>query len=333
MLQPLVSILVPIYHVEKFIERCARSLFEQTYEHIEYIFVDDCTPDHSIVILQQTLRDYPERVNHSKILHHPQNTGIAEVRNTLLSEAKGEYILFIDSDDWIEKNTVELLCQKAVTENADIVTCDFYVTYPDQEICSHQTPSNDYTENLKRIISLQINTYLVTMLTKRSLYEKNQIRFLPGLNISEDYIVCVKLFFYAQKIVSVPVALYHYIQYNPRHYSNLTLHNIECRLQAIREVDNFCREKEILPLVKQEIDGRKFIVKSAFLLQEEFRNFKKWQQTFPEADYAWKLFSFRRDYRFLYWSAQHHLFLGVSLILGLKKILKKLFHSKNDSSI
>ena len=73
-----VSILVPVYGVEKYIERCARSLFEQTYDNIEYIFVDDCTKDRSIEILQKVLEDYPNRKNQVKILHHEKNTSVRD---------------------------------------------------------------------------------------------------------------------------------------------------------------------------------------------------------------------------------------------------------------
>lgn len=97
-----VSVIIPVYNVEKYIEHCARSLMEQTLMDIEYIFVDDCTPDHSMEILQRVLTDYPERLESIRIIHHTQNSGLATVRNTGLQIAQGEYIIHCDSDDWVE---------------------------------------------------------------------------------------------------------------------------------------------------------------------------------------------------------------------------------------
>ncbi len=97
-----VSVIIPVYNVEKYIEHCARSLMEQTLMDIEYIFVDDCTPDHSMEILQRVLTDYPERLESIRIIHHTQNSGLATVRNTGLQSAQGEYIKHCDRADWVE---------------------------------------------------------------------------------------------------------------------------------------------------------------------------------------------------------------------------------------
>ena len=86
--KPWVSILVPVYKVENYIERCAHSVFEQTYPNIEYIFVDDCTPDRSIEVLERVMKDYPERAKHVKIVHFEKNKGVAVVRNTLVHIAR-----------------------------------------------------------------------------------------------------------------------------------------------------------------------------------------------------------------------------------------------------
>ena len=79
-IQPLVSILVPIYNVERYIERCARSVFEQTYKNLEFIFVDDCSPDKSVKILERVAEDYPQWKGRIKILHHDYNRGLAAAR-------------------------------------------------------------------------------------------------------------------------------------------------------------------------------------------------------------------------------------------------------------
>ena len=116
-----VSILIPIYKAEQYIEECLQSVFEQTYDNIEYILVDDASPDHSIDIVNQTIRKYQEKSQSVKIIINKKNLGIAKTRNILLNNATGDYIYFVDSDDFIKNNTIELFVSTALKENADIV--------------------------------------------------------------------------------------------------------------------------------------------------------------------------------------------------------------------
>ena len=121
-----VSIIIPVYGVEKYIERCAISLFEQTLDDIEYIFVNDCTPDRSIEILKDVLNRFPNRVSQVHILNMPYNSGQAAVRKLGIENATGEYIIHCDSDDWVELTAYEKLYKCAITNNSDIVFCDFF---------------------------------------------------------------------------------------------------------------------------------------------------------------------------------------------------------------
>ena len=106
---PKVSVIVLIYKVEKYIERCARSLFCQTMQDIEYVFVNDCTPDCSIQILQSVIDEYPQRKSDIKIISHEKNMGSGVARNTGLEVADGEYIIYCDGDDWVDPDMYEKL--------------------------------------------------------------------------------------------------------------------------------------------------------------------------------------------------------------------------------
>jgi glycosyltransferase involved in cell wall biosynthesis len=108
-----ISVVVPVYNVAKYIERCVCSLMEQTLNDIEYIFVNDCTPDNSIEILKQTLKRYPHRKYDVKIIHHCHNQGPFETRNSGLVVATGEFISYCDSDDWVDVAMYESLYLKA----------------------------------------------------------------------------------------------------------------------------------------------------------------------------------------------------------------------------
>ena len=126
---PKVSVIIPVYGVEKYIERCARSLFEQTLDDIEYLFIDDCTPDKSIEILKSVMDGYPDRKEHVRIIRHDKNRGLGAARNTAVENCQTEFIMHVDSDDSIEKNTVEIIMGKQAEGDYDIVRFGFNKIY------------------------------------------------------------------------------------------------------------------------------------------------------------------------------------------------------------
>ena len=121
-MNPLVSIGIPIYNVESYIQRCAKSLFEQTYDNIEYIFVNDYTPDKSVNILQDLLDEYPNRKKQTIILHNTKNLGLSTTRNIAIDSMTGQFVMWVDSDDFIEPDMVEKLIIAQSSNDADIVT-------------------------------------------------------------------------------------------------------------------------------------------------------------------------------------------------------------------
>ena len=116
-----VSVIIPIYKVEKYIERCAISLLEQTLPDIEIIFVDDCSPDDSMRLLDSVLLKYSDLFPNIKIIHHEVNSGSAVARITGIKAAEGEYIAFCDSDDWVDKEMYAYLYSGAQASGADMV--------------------------------------------------------------------------------------------------------------------------------------------------------------------------------------------------------------------
>ena len=123
---PKVSIVIPVYNVEKYIERCVRTLFAQTLDDLEYIFVDDCSPDNSIDVMLKVLEEYPVRKPQVKLIRHEINQGVSQSRQDGVEAATGEYIIHCDPDDWVELDMYEQLYTKAKETNADLVLCDYY---------------------------------------------------------------------------------------------------------------------------------------------------------------------------------------------------------------
>ena len=211
---PLVSILIPVYKVEKYIERCARSVFEQTYENLEYIFVNDCTPDNSIQIVEQVLAEYPQRVSQVRIIDHEQNEGIAVARNSAISNATGEFVFNIDSDDYIETDTIETLVNLQEQTNADVVTGRMYIN--DDEIDPHYVEPfyQNKDKMLTTIVSDLWHHEMANRLVRRSLFIDHGIKALPYINIGEDWQLTAKVVYFADICVTADKYTYHYV-YNP----------------------------------------------------------------------------------------------------------------------
>ena len=121
MSSPKVSILIPVYGVEKYIARCARSLFAQTYANIEYIFVDDCSPDNSIGLLYSIIEEFPMRREQMRVVRQDRNRGLGAARRRAMEECVGEYVMHVDSDDCVTENAVAKLVSAALATGADIV--------------------------------------------------------------------------------------------------------------------------------------------------------------------------------------------------------------------
>ena len=208
---PLVSILVPVYNTEKYIERCARSVFEQTYENLEYIFVDDCTPDHSIQLLENVLAMYPHRLKQVKIIKHVQNEGIAVVRNTAISKATGDFVFFVDSDDYIETDTISALVNEQILKNADIVTGKRLINENDIDTRCVEPIYNDKDELMIIVLSNLWHHEIYNRLVRRSLFVENDIKAIPHVNICEDWQLTAKVVYFADKCVTLDKFTYHYM--------------------------------------------------------------------------------------------------------------------------
>lgn len=217
--QPKISIIVPTYNVEKYIERCARSIFEQTYENLEIIFVNDCTPDNSIEILNNVLKDYPHRKQQTRIINFETNQGVASVRNVGIKNSTGKYSIQFDSDDYVESTMIEEMVAIAEKEKADITVCDFMNIYTTHSVHVHVNPSLNPHVLLQQVLTGEVHSSLCNKLIKRALYLKYDITFIEGLNMREDLSVMFRLLYFAKKISYISKPFYNYILTNTTSYT------------------------------------------------------------------------------------------------------------------
>lgn len=206
----LVSVLVPVFGVESYIERCARSLFEQTYPNLEFIFVDDCSQDRSIELLDNVINDYPERKLQVRVIKHEVNRGLAAARNTAIKKASGLFVCHVDSDDYLEKDAISLMVEKQQKEDSDIVTVCACRHYRDKVEFIRQYDVVSKEQLLLSILQPNYDHTIWGRLIRSSLYKDYDIRNQEGCDQGEDWWTVPKLVFYATSVSCIEKPLYHY---------------------------------------------------------------------------------------------------------------------------
>ena len=310
-----VSILMPIYKVEQYIEKTLDSIFTQTYPYLDYVFVNDCSPDNSLQVLKDTIEKHNVGTDRYTIIDHAQNEGIAVSRADCLANAKGEYIFFVDSDDWIEKDAAEKMVKATNGGTVDIVGCDFMKDFLSEATTyHHENYADSCKENMIQCLNYDIATVLWKLLIRRSLFENFTIT--PHVDIVEDYIMSVKLYYYAKSFIALPQAFYHYVQYNQARVSLQSLWSVTMHIKGVEEVEAFLREKGLYNAqTEHKLRLRKFNIKSNFLTKH-LLDYEAYKNTFPEADQIWREMGYSRKEMFKFWLAEHHMYF-------LLKILQK----------
>lgn len=196
-----VSIIVAVYNVEKYIQRCLDSLLAQTYHNIEIILVDDGSTDRSGIICDE----YVHNDSRCKVIHKP-NGGVSTARQAGLDVATGDYVIHADPDDYADANMIEELLAKAIETDADIVTCDFYMNEKRQTL--RYTNSDDL---LKKLIDVDIICVCWNTLVKRDFIVRHHVTFSPDwLCLSEDFLFICRLLVNGANSVHLNNAFYHY---------------------------------------------------------------------------------------------------------------------------
>ena len=222
MMTPKVSIIVPIYGVERYIERCAVSLFEQTYPNIEYVFVNDATPDKSIDILEQVITRYHSRQKDVRIITHLKNKGISATRNTGLLATTGDYIFYVDSDDYLAHEAISHLVNHAEKTKADIVLFDTnIITLKGIRIARVRFENKEHY--IKNLLQHTEKCAHWNKFYRGNFYKSTGILADEAVRLADDYAVTPRLVHEAQRIVIYHEALYCYEMTNQSSY----VHNLK----------------------------------------------------------------------------------------------------------
>lgn len=287
---PKVSVIVPIYGVEKYIERCVRSLFEQTLEDIEYIFIDDCTLDKSVVILKRLIEEYNtilKEKNYSVTIEMmPKNTGLPSVRKHGMKLATGEYVIHCDSDDWLDFDMYRLMYERAKADDADVVSCGYIVHDGDRQLRQMKELTKVLKEDaIKQLMLQQTHWVLWNKLFRRSLCD-NPLTY-PTENMGEDMALSLQLMYYCNKISYINDSLYYYF------YNRQSLTNKKDKIASLRRfsqtykncnlVYNFYKSKNDFTVYKKALEWLKMVVKMH--IDKNTQEGKKlWKSTYPHIE-------------------------------------------------
>ena len=284
-----ISVIVPVFKAENYIEKCAKSLLSQTLDDIEYIFVDDCTPDNSIEILRRVVEQYPHRREHVRIERMPQNSRLAAVRRYGIQLATGDYVIHCDSDDWVDVDYYEKMYAEAIRCDADVVFAPIVDEYVGSSVL-RKMESLPNTGTGKEIVSSWYGTniamFTVNKLVKRSIYTDNGILPFEGVNMWEDNGLMLRVLYYANRISSITGPAYHY---NHTNMGAMTASYgrsaVDQMLKCADLLGKFFAEKSDAQEYAKTVNAVKYLAKLN-LITTDFTGIREFKQTFPESDEA-----------------------------------------------
>lgn len=251
---PKLSIIIPFYNVEAYIERCLSSVEQQTYRDFEVIIVNDGSPDHS----QDIVDIFTKRDKRFRCYKKP-NGGLSDARNYGMKYAKGDYITFIDSDDYIDFDLYEKMMTKALDTDADMVEADFIWEYDKKQV----KDISKVTDKKRLLVDTRVVAW--NKLYKRSLIEKLGVTFSKGLRY-EDVDWCYKIIPYVKRFESVHDTYIHYIQRSTS-IANTQNEKVRDIYQILINVMDYYKEHKLYKKYKQELEYivMRYIFGSSFL--------------------------------------------------------------------
>ncbi len=278
---PKVSVIVPVYKVEKYIERCARSLFEQTLDDMEFIFINDCTPDKSMRVLESILEEYPTRQSQVMVLNHIKNTGQSGARRDGMRVATGDFIIHCDADDWVDLDMYEKMYARAIESSADAVCCDMVMEFAEsQTYLKYNSDVSDHQlmYNCLAPISVEYCSMCNRLISKK-IYDKYSLEPFVGVNMWDDVGLSIRFRYYIQNCVVINKSFYHYNRLNENSTTRRpALGRIQEQIECARQLETFFANERMINQYSDFISLVKLVAKDD-LFQIDMN---LWRKIFPE---------------------------------------------------
>ena len=268
----LVSIIVPVYNVEKYLEKCVSSIINQSYKNIEIILVDDGSKDNSGLMCDE----FAKKDDRIKVIHKT-NGGLSSSRKSGLEQANGKYILFVDSDEWIDEETVEYLIEIAINKNSDCVCFSYVREYEEKSLIVSQNISKDIHRRLFGLINEELkNPQRMDSIASccMKLYSKQcalKGKFFNAGDYAnaEDTLFNIHALVNAQNCVYEDKSFYHYRKYNSNSLTNLYRKKLGEKLNKVFvELSNFINENNLNEDYKIALQNRIIFSIIGFILNE-----------------------------------------------------------------
>ena len=317
MCEYLLTVIIPTYNAQTTIGRCCKSLFAQTLDSIQYIFVNDGSVDDSLLEIQKSLDCFPNRKKDVIIIDRKENRGVAYTRQQGLDKALGEYVIHCDADDWVENDMYESLLNAAHSSSADVACCGFFVDTPDGRSLSI-LPGVDYqlTFNIAPIFGSLWNKII-----RRKVISQNGIGFYENINWGEDFMMSIQSQILAKKIVVVNRPLYHYVQNTQSITHSLTRNKCIELIQCGIQMEQFLREHNLLEKYAFDLNYLKFQLKQYLIIIPEIYSPYEWQKYFPECHKDIMKYESPLYLRVSSWMIAHHFTPVASMILNLRALI------------
>lgn len=280
-----VSVIIPVYNAEKYIEKCIRTLFNQTLDSLEFIFINDCTPDKSIQILKEVLDEFPDRKPQVHIIEHKTNKGVGRSRQDGLELASGEYIIHCDPDDWMDLDYYETLYITAKKNNSNVVIIDYCEeTYNDSRLKVVELSENKKSI-FKQIVRSRLHLALWNKLIKNSV-AKN-FKFPDGINMWEDQCIMIPILLTESNIdVSHQNSHYHYRTDNITSYINVVSYeNALSQIKSASYVSSFIEKNNLLSTIDyNDLLYLQWRAKRKIISNPSTDNLQLWRNTFKSVN-------------------------------------------------
>lgn len=315
---PKVSVIVPVYNASNYLSHCIDSILSQIDIDFELLLINDGSKDGSDKICNEyAMKDSRIRV------FHKENGGVSSARNLGIENADGEWIIFIDSDDWISEDMLKDMYDKAISEDADLVYSDLRMFFKEHSEVLHIAKYDPNKVNmLNNFIKSTFGT-VVGMLAKRSLYEFNQVRFPVGVKFCEDFYVAVRLMLYSKKICYIPATYYCYNRQNEASasYSFSQAHSDSVQWVFMDTIDLFQKEGCYEDFA-ESLSWRLLKSKQDLVLDES--TYGKFLSMHPDSHkYIWSCPYLNIKIKIMMWSLSHNLCFVAQLILYVRKLRLK----------
>lgn len=322
---PLVSVIIPVYNVSEYIEKCARSVFDQSLDDLEIIFVNDCSTDNSVEIIEKVISEYAQSPKKSRIVHMSTNCGLAAVRRQGIIHATGDYVIHLDGDDWIDHDYYKSLYTRAIETGADIVVGDEVMEFPDRTVPKDNSPLPcSGKEIMRNWYKYTIGLFCHNKLVRRSLYTDNDVLPWEGLNMWEDNGLFARLFYYADKVAQAHGPVYHYNRCNVGAMTaGYGINQVNQMIGVARNLTDFYESKPDAEDFRKTVQAFQYLAKLN-LITDSYSRLSLFKKTFPGSEAIAKdldpdAFSIKGKIRF--WFVKHHL---SALFISVFKI-KNLF--------